>query len=249
MPGSIRRSMRSRTGSLPRSRWRSIDRSSPPAPRPATLLLAALGGRRPARPSPRGWPASRRPPGRAGCAGRACADDRSRAGRGTAGTIATVPRPCRDLVASSRSPCSSSGLRRVRPSAVARCSRCDRAARDRHDARRPVRGWPCGDSVSVDRDGNVRVRGQATERPRRRAPGPAPCPRRGDRHDRFRGDPRAPVHGRMPDRRRRAGVHLRVRDAVGTRALRDVRVGHRLRPAALRGLSTALGPFIALPTT
>ena len=36
-PGSIRRSMRSRTGSLPRSRWRAIERSSPPAPRPATV--------------------------------------------------------------------------------------------------------------------------------------------------------------------------------------------------------------------
>ena len=33
--------MRSRTGSLPRSRWRSIERSSPPAPRPATAAWRA----------------------------------------------------------------------------------------------------------------------------------------------------------------------------------------------------------------
>ena len=40
-PGSRRRSMRSRTGSLPRSRWRAIERSSPPAPRPATAAWRA----------------------------------------------------------------------------------------------------------------------------------------------------------------------------------------------------------------
>ena len=40
-PGSSRRSMRSRTGSLPRSRWRSIERSSPPAPRSATAAWRA----------------------------------------------------------------------------------------------------------------------------------------------------------------------------------------------------------------
>ena len=39
LPGSISRSIRSRTGSLPRSRWRSIDRSSPAAP----LRVSASG--------------------------------------------------------------------------------------------------------------------------------------------------------------------------------------------------------------
>ena len=40
-PGSSRRSIRSRTGSLPRSRWRAIERSSPPAPRSATAAWRA----------------------------------------------------------------------------------------------------------------------------------------------------------------------------------------------------------------
>ena len=40
-PGSSSRSIRSRTGSLPRSRWRAMERSSPPAPRPATAAWRA----------------------------------------------------------------------------------------------------------------------------------------------------------------------------------------------------------------
>src|SRR5512143_3760273 len=41
LPGSTSRSIRSRTGSLPRARWRSMARSSPPAPRSLTAAVRA----------------------------------------------------------------------------------------------------------------------------------------------------------------------------------------------------------------
>ena len=53
LPGSSSRSIRSRTGSLPRSRWRAMERSSPPAPRCAPAHRSARAGRRPGRASHR----------------------------------------------------------------------------------------------------------------------------------------------------------------------------------------------------
>ena len=86
--------MRSRTGSLPRSRWRSIERSSPPAPRSATVRLAGAqvideGGHRVVVGARLGGgrvePAAQDGHG---------ADDRSRTG-GT--RRASVRRPCRSV--------------------------------------------------------------------------------------------------------------------------------------------------------
>ena len=91
-PGSRRRSMRSRTGSLPRSRCRAIDRSSPPAPR-------SLDGRgpRPELRDERGHPldvgdARRRWRDRAGCAGRSRPEDSPAVGPDRRGTGA-APAP------------------------------------------------------------------------------------------------------------------------------------------------------------
>ena len=77
-PGSSRRSIRSRTGqlaALAMARDRAVVAAGAA---PGDAAPGARAGRRRGPPSRRGWPGSRRSPGRVGCAGRACPDHRSR---------------------------------------------------------------------------------------------------------------------------------------------------------------------------
>ena len=232
--------MRSRTGSLPRSRWRSMEGSSPPAPRPGDDVLAGAEVGDEARTSRRGWRASPGRRGPAGCAGRAW---RARIvpRRGNRRPASVVRRPCRPTVrrpASSSSsladrPASSAWRRSGAPIPVRR--RATGPAPDRRDARRRVLRGPCGSTV--DRRARRTVH-SAAKPPRPTSGGSRPTQlaraRRGDQDDRLRGPQESPVHRRVPRELRRPGVHLRVRGPGGHRTDRTCEVEVDSGLAALR---------------
>ena len=195
--------MRSRTGSLPRSRWRSMDDSSPPAPRPATTSWRA---RRSATSSHiASWFARV-----SGALGSSRLRRTGMAARivprhGNRRAASVVGRPCRSAVAAP-------GARRVpRDRRRRRRGRLfrrhdpdpdrDRSTADRGDTgRRMLRR-----SVRVDDRRRARrtgpLGGQAAQRPRPGAARPARGPRRGDQDDRLRDPQGSTVHRRVPDRR------------------------------------------------
>ena len=229
--------MRSRTGSLPRSRWRSIERSSPPAPRPATVRLAApqvvdqrghrvvvgarLGG---------GGvePAAQDGHGR---------DDRSlvdaeprsssRSSRGHVDDLDRVLGLALLLVSPSRR-CSSRAGRLVRPARTGRSSPSRRAAASARTVR------------AGDGDPRTRRNVHAAAKPPNDLGTVPPDAARGPR----RGDRRRPTSRPCSATRSRASARppfdgqefiFEFGAPGGTRAARDMRGRHRLRPAALRG--------------
>ena len=146
-PGSRSRSMRSRTGSLPRSRWRSIDRSSPPAPRSArsawrwrrSSTRAAIASWF-ARVSAAAGSSRLRRTGMARMIGSRTA---SRGRRGNSEPPAVVPRPCSTFIGSSW-PLFSFAIVAACQSIPARgvAGAGRRPACHRHGPRRRMREWP-----------------------------------------------------------------------------------------------------------
>ena len=244
--------MRSRTGSLPRSRWRSIERSSPAAPRPATCCLAGAevvdeGGQRVvvrARLGRRGVePAAqdghgpmivvRRRGTRPGTPpSSAAAMRRPDAPRSLSSRTSSARRLARSLSACSSSGPAASPARPARSSPwrpAAASASADRAARPRH---------------RKGRDGS-------TPRPSRRTTSGRCPPRRSPRSTRSSRRPtstssRPPVHRAVPDRFRRAGVRLRVRAPGGVEQVASCEVevdwGRRCSPR-----SAALSSYLPLP--
>ena len=226
--------MRSRTGSLPRSRCRSIDRSSPPAPRPR-WPPGGRGGRRRARPSHRGWRGSRATRGRVGCAGRPWREIARPvlARRGTVGGSSSCAHAARHVP---RLAASLLVLVALRPPRA--------ACRRRHPAPHPARSSPAswssrpvvtvesrgGDAstahaappIWVDTDGTVRSAAKpptSSGRSRR----PSSLPSNGHQTDRLHPRSRAARSPANARRIRRTGVHLRVRGTWRTDGSRPAR--------------------------
>ena len=255
--------MRSRTGSLPRSRWRSMERSSPPAPRPAT---AAWRARRSAtRAAIASWLARRLRGARVESAaqhGHGREDSPSSRASGEPRRSGIVLRACSltDVPGASPRPPAPPGARdrrlrrrrrlgrtspavsRVPRAATTRSSRSRRAAASASTARavRPSSSNATGPSDSADKPPNVLGTIPADQ---------LAALRRGDQADRLRAPEEPAVHRRVPDQLRRPGVHLRVRRAGRHRTDRDLRGPGRLRLPLFVAVSTALGPFVPLPTT